>query len=179
MTCDHLGSHAQLLLLSTSEKSARITKRLECAEHMVQTHLMGQEMIMIALVSTKSMAFLARSLTSLLSISAMTLAVAGSAIGQTINESQMRAANLARMQAELINGGLGQYSPADCMHQGGGGSCLESSTSAGYRFRFLGGAAGWSARQEKATIETIVFVSPDGRVSKVEYNGPVRTGLNR
>jgi hypothetical protein len=69
---------------------------------MVQTHLMGQEMIMIALVSTKSMAFLARSLTSLLSISAMTLAVAGSAIGQTINESQMRAANLARMQAELI-----------------------------------------------------------------------------
>jgi hypothetical protein len=86
----------------------------------------------------------------------------------------MRAANLARMQAEMINGGVSKYSPANCMHQGGGGSCLESNTSQGYRFRFLGGAVGWAARNESATIETVVFVSPDGKLSKVEYNGPVR-----
>jgi hypothetical protein len=65
------------------------------------------------------------------------------------------------------------------MHQGGGGSCLESNTPQGFRFRFLGGATGWAARREPATIETIVFVSPDGKLSKVEYNGPVRTGMNR
>ena len=92
---------------------------------------------------------------------------------------QMRAANLARMQAEVINGGVKKYSTANCMHQSGGGSCLESNTPQGFRFRFLGGATGWAARREPATIETIVFVSPDGKLSKVEYNGPVRTGMNR
>jgi hypothetical protein len=105
-------------------------------------------------------------------------------MAQTISEQQMRAANLARMQAELINGGLGQYSPADCMHQGGGGSgggsgignclCLVSSSPQGYRFRFLGGIPGWAARQEMATIETVILVSPDGKNLQVEYNGPVR-----
>ncbi len=117
-------------------------------------------------------------------------------MAQTISEEQMRAANVARMQAELINGGLGKYSTADCMHQGGGGSgidsgmgsgmdsamgsgfgnrfCLVSSSPQGYRFRFLGGVPGWAARRERATIETIVLVSPDGKNLQVEYNGPVR-----
>jgi len=109
-------------------------------------------------------------------------------MAQTISEEQMRAANVARMQAELINGGLGKYSTADCMHQGGGGTgmdsvigsgignrlCLVSSSPQGYRFRFLGGAPGWAARQERATIETVVLVSPDGKKLQVEYNGPVR-----
>ena len=109
-------------------------------------------------------------------------------MAQTISEEQMRAANVARMQAELINGGLGKYSTADCMHQGGGGDgmdsgmgsgmgnrlCLVSSSPQGYRFRFLGGAPGWAARQERATIETVVLVSPDGKNLQVEYNGPVR-----
>lgn len=90
----------------------------------------------------------------------------------------MRAANMARMQAEVLNGGLRQYSPADCMHQGGGGSCLVSSTMEGYRFRFLGGTPGWSNRRQPATIETVVLVSPDARVSKVEYNGPIRVMAN-
>ncbi len=94
---------------------------------------------------------------------------------QTISESQMRAANLARMQAEVINGGGSKYSPANCMHQGGGGTCMISNTADGFRFRFLGGATGWAARRDPATIETVVFVSPDGKLAKVEYNGPVRT----
>ena len=106
------------------------------------------------------------------------LVLASSVSAQTISEAQMRAANQARMQAEVINGGGSQYSPATCMHQGGGGSCLESNTSLGFRFRFLGGPAGWAARREPATIETVVLVSPDGDLVKVEYNGPVRTDPN-
>lgn len=66
----------------------------------------------------------------------------------------MRAENLARMQAELVNGGGSQYSPANCKHQGGGETCMISNTAAGFRFR-----------------------SPDGKMSKVEFNGPVRTSV--
>ena len=117
-------------------------------------------------------------------MSAMAVVFATASMAQTISEEQMRAANLARMQAELINGGLGKYSPADGMHQAGGGSeigsgignrlCLVSSSPQGYRFRFLGGTPGWAARQERATIETVVLVSSDGKNLQVEYNGPVR-----
>lgn len=89
----------------------------------------------------------------------------------------MRAANLARMQAELMNGGGSQYSPADCMHQGGGATCMISNTADGFRFRFLGGAPGWAARHDSATIETVVLVSQDGKLFKVEYNGPVRISV--
>lgn len=115
---------------------------------------------------------------ALVAASTLCLILASSVSAQTISEAQMRAANLARMQAEVINGGGSMYSPANCMHQGGGSSCLESTTSLGFRFRFLGGPAGWAARREPATIETVVFVSPDGKLSKVEYNGPVRTEPN-
>ena len=103
---------------------------------------------------------------------------------------------MARMQAELINGGLGKYSTADCMHPGGGGGGMDSAMSSGmgsgmdsgmgnrlgvvssspqgYRFRFRGGVPGWAARRERATIETVVLVTPDGKNLQVEYNGPVR-----
>ena len=129
-----------------------------------------------------------RTIASLLSVSAAAVVLTTSSMAQTISEEQMRAANVARMQAELINGGLGKYSTADCMHQGGGGTgmdsvigsgignrlCLVSSSPQGYRFRFLGGAPGWTARQERASIETVILVSPDGKKLQVEYNGPVR-----
>ena len=137
-----------------------------------------------------------RSFTSFLSMSAVAVAFNTSSLAQTISDEQMRAANLARMQAELINGGLGKYSPADCMHQAGGRSevgressggtgsgirsgsgnrfCLVSSSPQGYRFRFIGGTPGWAARQDRPTIETVALVSPDGKNLQVEYNGPVR-----
>ena len=108
---------------------------------------------------------------------AIILASSISTSAQTISESQMRAANLARMQAELMNGGGSQYSPADCMHQGGGATCMISNTTDGFRFRFLGGAPGWAARHDLATIETVVLVSQDGKLFKVEYNGPVRISV--
>ena len=105
---------------------------------------------------------------------AYSLALPQSALAQSITEVQMRAANMARMQAEVLNGGLRLYSADDCMHKGGGGDCLVSDTEEGYRFRFLGGAPGWTTRRERASIETVVLVSPDAKVLRVEYNGPVR-----
>jgi len=98
-----------------------------------------------------------------------------SALAQSVSETQMRAANMARMQAEGLNGGLQVYTAEDCMHRGGGGPCLVSDSEQGYRFRFLGGAPGWASRREQATIETVVLVSPDAKELKVEYNGPIRT----
>jgi hypothetical protein len=106
------------------------------------------------------------------------LTITPSALAQSVSESQMRAANMARMQAELLNGGLRLYSADSCMHQGGGGPCLVSNTDNGYRFRFLGGAPGWASRREQATIETVVLVSPDAKEVKVEYNGPLRATVN-
>jgi anti-sigma factor RsiW len=45
----------------------------------------------------------------LLAISSAWLIIASAVSAQTISESQMRAANLARMQAEFVNGGLSKY----------------------------------------------------------------------
>jgi hypothetical protein len=88
---------------------------------------------------------------------------------------QIRAANLARMEAERINGGLSKYFTASCMHQKGGGSCMVNAGPDGFLFNFLGGAPGWEVNKQAATKETRILISPDGtRVVKVEYNGAPR-----
>ena len=50
--------------------------------------------------------------------------------------AQPKAANLARMRAESLNGGLGQYRAASCMYETGAGSCLESISDKGFQFCF-------------------------------------------
>jgi len=88
---------------------------------------------------------------------------------------QIRAANLARMEAERINGGLSKYFTANCMHQKGGGSCMVNAGLNGYLFDFLGGAPGWEVNKKAATKETRILISPDGtKVINVEYNGTPR-----
>jgi hypothetical protein len=88
---------------------------------------------------------------------------------------QIRAANLARMEAERINGGLSKYFTANCMHQKGGGSCMVNAGPNGYLFDFLGGAPGWEVKKQAATKETRILISPDGtKVINVEYNGAPR-----
>ena len=88
---------------------------------------------------------------------------------------QIRAANLARMEAERINGGLSKYFTANCMHQKGGGSCMVNASPNGYLFNFLGGVPGWEVNKQAATKETRILISPDGtRVLNVEYNGAPR-----
>lgn len=89
--------------------------------------------------------------------------------------SQIRAANLARMEAERINGGLSRYFTANCMHQRGGGSCMVNAGPDGYLFDFLGGAPGWEVTKQAASVETRILISPDGSsVVTVEYNGAPR-----
>ena len=90
--------------------------------------------------------------------------------------TQPKAANLARMRAESLNGGLGQYRAASCMYETGAGSCLESISNKGFQFLFQGGAPGWEQQTPpNPTIETSVLVSRDGdRILEVSYNGTIR-----
>jgi len=92
-----------------------------------------------------------------------------------IPRTQEKAANVARMKAEALNGGLTKYCTAACMHQLGGGSCMVRASTDGYRFQFLGGTPGWQTMNRKPTVETQIMVSPDGtKVEKVIYNGAPR-----
>ena len=92
-----------------------------------------------------------------------------------VPRTQEKAANVARMKAEALNGGLTKYRTAACMHQLGGGSCMVRASTDGYRFQFLGGTPGWQTMNRKPTVETQILVSPDGtKVEKVIYNGAPR-----
>jgi hypothetical protein len=87
-----------------------------------------------------------------------------------------RAANLARMRAEVINGGLGVYRPALCMYERSGGNCLVRADAEGFLFRFYGGVPGWAQLGLPPTVETEILVAPDGRsVLSVVYNGAPRS----
>jgi len=107
------------------------------------------------------------------------LAVASPARAQMTQEQAFqrgRAANLARMRAELINGGLGVYRSAPCMYERSGGSCLVRADAGGFLFRFDGGAPGWAQLGLPPTVESEILVAPDGRsVLSVVYNGPPRS----
>jgi hypothetical protein len=87
-----------------------------------------------------------------------------------------RAVNLARMRAEIINGGLGVYRPALCMYERSGGDCLVRADAEGLLFRFYGGVPGWAQLGQPPTVETEILIAPDGRsVVSVLYNGPPRS----
>lgn len=89
--------------------------------------------------------------------------------------SRTRAANLARMRAERLNGGLELYRADGCMHERGGGSCFVGVDDRGLLFRFLGGPPGWQQLGLAASRETEILVAPDGRsVLEVIYNGAPR-----
>ena len=90
--------------------------------------------------------------------------------------AQPKAANLARMRAESLNGGLGSYRAAACMYETGATSCLISRSDEGFLFGFRGGPPGWEQETPpNPTLETEVLVSRDGdRILAVPYNGPIR-----
>ncbi len=94
--------------------------------------------------------------------------------------AQPKAANLARMRAERLNGGLSKYRAASCMYETGAASCLESISDKGFQFRFQGGTPGWQQQDPpKPSLETSVLVSRDGdRIVEVTYNEPIREGQN-
>ena len=90
--------------------------------------------------------------------------------------AQPKAANLARMRAESLNGGLANYRAAACMYETGATSCLISRSEDGFLFGFRGGPPGWEQQTPPdPTLETQVLVSRDGdRILAVPYNGPIR-----
>ena len=95
---------------------------------------------------------------------------------QASSQAQLREANLARMEAERLNGGLNHYVASQCMHQRAGASCLLQANDAGFLFRFPGGTPGWEANRRAATVESQILISADGkRIEKVIYNGVPRS----
>ena len=113
---------------------------------------------------------------SLLAGLVLGLALPFGALAQPISQAQLRAANLARMEAERLNGGLTRYFAGQCMHQRGGANCLIQANETGFLFRFPGGTPGWEPNQRAATVESEILISADGnRIEKVAYNGPPRT----
>ena len=94
--------------------------------------------------------------------------------GATMPMTQTKAANLARMRAESINGGLTNYRADRCMYSTGAPNCLVEVTSAGYVFRFQGGAPGWQQRNpSQPSVITTVTVSADGESIRSVTNGPL------
>jgi hypothetical protein len=95
---------------------------------------------------------------------------------QASSQAQLRAANLARMEAERLNGGLNHYVASQCMHQRAGASCLIQANASGFLFRFPGGTPGWEANRRAASVETQILISADGKtIEKVIYNGLPRS----
>ena len=100
------------------------------------------------------------------------------AIGQSqpagMPMTQTKAANLARMRAESINGGLSNYRADRCMYSTGAPDCLVEVNAAGYIFRFQGGAPGWQQRNpSQPSVITTVTVSADGESIRSVTNGPL------
>ena len=110
-----------------------------------------------------------------LPVSALSLFLSLAAQAQSDPNSPQRAANLARMKAEILNGGLGVYRSAPCMHDQSGGECLVGRSGEGLTFRFYGGKPGWKQEGLAPTVETEILVAPNGRsIERVIYNGPPR-----
>ena len=85
--------------------------------------------------------------------------------------SQTRAANLARMRAESLNGGVASYRADRCMYSTGAPACLVETSNKGYVFRFQGGPPGWQQREPaQPTTLTTVTVTPDGETIQTVSN---------
>ena len=94
--------------------------------------------------------------------------------GAAMPVAQTKAANLARMRAESINGGLSNYRADRCMYSTGAPDCLVEVNAAGYIFRFQGGAPGWQQRNpNQPSVITTVTVSADGESIRSVTNGPL------
>ena len=106
----------------------------------------------------------------------------GREVGEVVYNGELRAPalaiSLARTHAVELNGGPTVYEPDSCMlapAAARGNRCLVSQNSSGYRFRFRGGAPNWQRDMLRATRETEILISPDGRtVEDVIYNGDRR-----
>lgn len=94
--------------------------------------------------------------------------------GTTVNITNYfeldRAKNLARQAAEKANGGLGAYRAEPLMHGPASASSYVDNRNGTWTFTFKGRRP----ESSEPTIESVVTVSTDGRVS-VDYNGAIRS----
>lgn len=84
-----------------------------------------------------------------------------------------RAKNLARMAAERANGGLGEYRAEESMHGPAFDAPYVDNNNGTWTFTFKGR----SPYSSDYLIESVVTVSRDASQLDVEYNGPIRTGI--
>lgn len=121
---------------------------------------------------------LKRALLAPLALSALIAASSSASLAQgRAPIEEVRAINFARTYAVELNGGLQAYRPAPCMFATAttDNPCLVNRSPEGFLFRFLGGPPAWVERQQPATLETEVLISPDGRnLVKLVFNGPPR-----
>ncbi len=121
---------------------------------------------------------LQRALLAPLALSALITASSSASLAQERAPiEEVRAINFARSYAVELNGGLQAYRPAPCMFATAttDNPCLVNRSPEGFLFRFLGGPPAWVERQQPATLETEVLISPDGRnLVKLIFNGPPR-----
>jgi hypothetical protein len=119
-----------------------------------------------------------RALLAPLALSALITASSSASLAQERAPiEEVRAINFARSYAVELNGGLQAYRPAPCMFATAttDNPCLVNRSPEGFLFRFLGGPPAWVERQQPATLETEVLISPDGRnLVKLIFNGPPR-----
>jgi hypothetical protein len=113
-----------------------------------------------------------------LAVSALIAASSSASLAQwRVPVEEVRAINFARSYAVALNGGLQAYRPAPCMFVTAStdNPCLVKRSPDGFLFRFLGGPPAWVERQQPATLETEVLISPDGRnLVKLIFNGAPR-----
>ncbi len=75
-----------------------------------------------------------------------------------------RAINLARGSAVLLNGGLSQYRPGNCMFASAmDNPCITRSDLKGIEFTIPGGPPGWEQNGDEPSVITVVVVATDGR----------------
>jgi hypothetical protein len=121
---------------------------------------------------------LKRALLAPLALSALIAASSSASLAQgRAPIEEVRAINFARTYAVELNGGLQAYRPAPCMFATAttDNPCLVNRSPEGFLFRFLGGPPAWVERQQPASLETEVLISPDGRnLVKLIFNGPPR-----
>lgn len=84
-----------------------------------------------------------------------------------------RAKNLARMAAERANGGLGEYRAEESMHGPAFDAPYVDNNDGTWTFTFKGR----SPYLTDYTIESVVTVTKDASQVNVDYNGPIRAGV--
>jgi len=94
---------------------------------------------------------------------------------ETLQESRIgRAQNIARQLAEKTNGGLGKYRAEPSMFGDPRRSPYRDNGDRSWTFTFFGGTPG----SNNFTVETVVTISENFSIIRLDYNGAIRSKSN-